>query len=213
MSHQEPQIPETMASEVIAIAARLYAEKNQSYSPAELMQAGAEAKIPPEFIQQAIALIQSQQIPAERSNKLSQPIRTKIMLFGIAILLLGGILVGAITEFRSPPKKVNPTGTNLEGSDFARANLEGADLRGKNLSYANLSRANLKNADLTGANLTGANLENANLKNANLSNSNLSSANLKHSNLENANLNGAKLDGTDLQDANTDGVNKPTGAD
>lgn len=214
MSHQEPQIPETMAPEVFAVAARLYAEKNQSYYPAELMQAGAEAKIPPEFIQQAIAQVQSQQIQAHQSNKLSQPTRTKIKFFGIAaILLLGGVLAGAIAEFRPAPEKVNPTGTNLEGSDFARANLEGADLRGKNLSRANLSRANLTNADLSGANLSGANLESANLKNANLSNSNLSHANLKRSNLENANLNGVKLDGTDLQDANTEGVNKPTGAD
>ena len=39
-----------------------------------------------------------------------------------------------------------------------------------------------------------------------------SHANLKRSNLKHANLNGIKLDGTDLQDANTDGVNKPTGA-
>ena len=35
MNHQEPQIPETMAPEVFAIAAQLYAEKSQSYSPAE----------------------------------------------------------------------------------------------------------------------------------------------------------------------------------
>lgn len=60
-----PQISEDIAPEVFALAARLYAEKNQSYSLAELAQAGAGAQIPPEFIQQAVAEIQAKHIRAQ----------------------------------------------------------------------------------------------------------------------------------------------------
>lgn len=54
MDNVEPQIPEEIAPEVFAQASRLYAQTNRDcsdYSLAELMQAGAEAQIPPEFVQ------------------------------------------------------------------------------------------------------------------------------------------------------------------
>lgn len=69
MRQLDPQISEDIAPEVFALAARLYAEKNQSYSLAELVQAGAEAQIPPEFIQQAVLEIQAKHIRAQVLRK------------------------------------------------------------------------------------------------------------------------------------------------
>lgn len=65
MRQLDPQISEDIAPEVFALASRLYAQKNHNYSQAELMQAGAEAQIPPEFIQQAVAEIQEKRIRAQ----------------------------------------------------------------------------------------------------------------------------------------------------
>ncbi|MBD0303995.1 MAG: pentapeptide repeat-containing protein, partial [Tolypothrix sp. T3-bin4] len=61
MNRPEYRIPEEKTQEVFTLAAQLYAQHNQSYSVKELMDAGAEAKIPPEFIQQAVEQIQLQQ--------------------------------------------------------------------------------------------------------------------------------------------------------
>lgn len=146
MNHLETQIPEEMVPEVFDLAARLYAEKNQGYSPAELMQAGVEAKIPPELVQQAIAQLQSQQIQGKQSQQLYKPTRPKSKLYGIAAMfILGGILAGTFAELRPAPEKtVNPAQTVLTGVYLGRANLKGADLKGKNLSSANLTRVSAR---------------------------------------------------------------------
>lgn len=59
MSEPEPRILAQKVSEVLALASRLQAEHRQGYSLLELMQAGAEANISPEFIQQAAQQIQT----------------------------------------------------------------------------------------------------------------------------------------------------------
>jgi uncharacterized protein YjbI with pentapeptide repeats len=209
MNHPEPRIPEEMAPQIFEVAARLlYAEKNQGYSPAELIQAGAEANIPAELIRQAIAQLQSQQIQAKHLQQTYKPTRSKSKFVGIgAAFMLRGILAGTIAELRPAAEKtVNSAQTDLRGVNLSRANLKRANLKGKNLSSANLSKANLKAANLSGVNLQGANLERANLKHANLSNTNLSHANLERANLKHANLSSANLDGANLQGANTEGA-------
>jgi len=213
MNHLDPRIPEEMVPDVFGLAARLYAEKNKGYSPAELMQAGVEAKIPPELIQQAIAQLQSQQIQSKQSQQLYKFTPSKRKLFGIAaVFILGGILGGAFAELKPAAEKtVNSAQTDLRGLNIRRANLKGADLKGRNLSNANLSRANLKDADLSRANLRGADLTRANLKNANLRGTDLSNANLTRANLKNANLSSANLNGADLTGANIKGATLPGG--
>ncbi len=209
-NHLEPRISEKIVPEVFDLAARLYAEKNQGYSSEELMEAGVEVKIPPEFIQQAIAQVQSQQIQKKQAEQLYKP-TNKSKLFGIAaLLLLGSILAWTVAELRpaktdstssssssstsssssssSSQEKRLPTQTDLRGADLRQANLEGANLKGKNLSSTNLTRANLEDADLSGTNLRDANLMRANLENANLSSANLNGANLNGANLEGATM-------------------------
>ena len=58
MNRPEDRIPQDQTQEVFTLAAQLYAQHSQSYSVQELMAAGNEANIPPEFVQQAIAQIQ-----------------------------------------------------------------------------------------------------------------------------------------------------------
>lgn len=59
MNKPEPRIPVDKISEVIALASRLQVEHRQGYSLPELIQAGKEANISPEFIQQAVEQIQT----------------------------------------------------------------------------------------------------------------------------------------------------------
>lgn len=72
MDNQARKVPEEQVPEVLALAARLQAQQKQSYSLEELVQAGAEANIAPEFIQQAVQQLESQPPP---SPKPAQPLK------------------------------------------------------------------------------------------------------------------------------------------
>lgn len=54
MSYLNSRIPDHMAAEVLAEATRLHAQMSFGYSLEDLQQAGLEARIPPEIIQQAV---------------------------------------------------------------------------------------------------------------------------------------------------------------
>jgi len=58
MNPDHVEIPKRLAPKVFTLAARLYAEQNDTFSLTELQQAGLEAEIPPEFIEQAWHTIQ-----------------------------------------------------------------------------------------------------------------------------------------------------------
>ncbi|MBW4643146.1 MAG: hypothetical protein KME23_09150 [Goleter apudmare HA4340-LM2] len=59
MKNSEHRINRELAPEVFQLAAELYAQKQQEYSLEELILIGEEAKIPAEFIQQAVDLVQT----------------------------------------------------------------------------------------------------------------------------------------------------------
>ncbi len=61
MNDSEPRISPELLPEVFALASRLQAEHDQTYSLPDLIQIGTEANIAPEFIQQAVQQIQAQQ--------------------------------------------------------------------------------------------------------------------------------------------------------
>ncbi len=213
MSRPEYRIPEEKTQEVFTLAAQLYAQHNSSYSVKELMEAGAEAKIPPEFIQQAIDQLQLQKSSTQQISK-----RSKAPLIGLAIGLPALLALGvagwlfarnAATTAQveqAPVETVNPipnqtqvSDANLVASNFKCAGL---DLRGQDLSGENL-----RGADCTRAQLTGANLRNVNLEGANLSQADLNGTNLSRANLRKADLAGADLVGADLSDTNLEGAN------
>lgn len=82
-------IPDNLAPEVLERAARLYSQRQQSYSVEELMQAGAEAQIPPELVQQAIQEMQAQQ----RQRQILQAQRRERVKWTGAIALGGCVVV------------------------------------------------------------------------------------------------------------------------
>lgn len=86
MNDPQTRIPKEIVPEVFALAARLQVQLQQTYSLAELTQIGAEANIPPEFIQEAIQQIQVKQIQAhERQQKL----KVGLISAGVGIALWG----------------------------------------------------------------------------------------------------------------------------
>ena len=224
MSRPEYRIPEEKTQEVFTLAAQLYAQHNQSYSVNELIEAGAEAKIPPEFIQQAIDQLQlehspSQPLAAKRSKALIGLAIGLPLLAAIAVA--GWLLVKNAATKEVPIQTVQPVPVQPPVSDDTSAvsnfkcaglNLAGQNLSGQNLKGADCTKAKLTNANLSGVNLQGANLSGADLKNANLNSTNLkgadlAKANLAKANLSNADLEGANLSNTDLKGANLRNAN------
>ncbi|NEQ67049.1 MAG: pentapeptide repeat-containing protein [Symploca sp. SIO1B1] len=226
----EDRIPEDQAQEVFTRAAQLYAEHNQSYSVKELMEAGTEAKIPPEFIQEAIEQLQLEKSSAALPQKKRPQLLLTSLAIGLPTLLAFGlagwfIAKKAITspvaetpvpisetksnQVSNPPlggtgfqcKNINLTEENLRGRDLRNADCTEANLAGADLNGANLPGANFSRADLENANLSGANLSPADLTDANLAGADLTGANLYRANLSKTDLTGADLRGANLQNA------------
>ncbi|MFP4099987.1 LemA family protein [Coleofasciculus sp.] len=72
-------VPEKIMPEVLEIASRNYANHSQTYSDSELIQAGAEAQIPAEFIQQAIQEVRSRQNRRQKQRKILATIGASIL--------------------------------------------------------------------------------------------------------------------------------------
>lgn len=230
MKLQNYRIPEEQAQDVLTRAAQLYAQHNQSYSVQELIDAGTEAQIPPEFMEEAIHQIELENIQTEahrRKTKLRNPLLIGfaiglplVMALGLAGWLFSrnSLTNAAVSQFTQSNEQISPTGSvsaaNTTPTTFkcAGLTLNGADLSGKNLKGADCTNANLANANLTNSNLEGANLSHSNLANANLNGVNLKGADLAgaslvRANLEGATLEGANLSNTDLKNANLNHTN------
>lgn len=229
MNYPHDRIPEEKTPEVFTLAATLYAKHNQSYSVKELMEAGAEAKIPPEFIQQAVEQLQLEHQKQSLSNPPSKPYLAALVI-GIPVLtalaVVGLIARNAMLNAQEnqmtfaatqpvaaplndttlPVGNFKCANLNLTGKDLTDKNFQGADCTGAklgnaNLSGVNLESANLSNADLSSAKLNGAIFKGADLANANLKGADLTNANLEGANLSNTDLRNAKLEGAKLNQA------------
>jgi len=106
-----------MAPEVFALASRLYAQQSQEYSLEELIQAGAEAQIPPELIRQAAQEIRAQKIKArERQQKL------KVLAIGVgAVVVTWGIWT--YNRLSSAAQRVDAAWAQVENQLQRRADL------------------------------------------------------------------------------------------
>jgi uncharacterized protein YjbI with pentapeptide repeats len=213
MNRPEVRIPEDRAQEVFALAAQLYAQHEQSYSAQELMEAGTEAKIPPEFIQQALDRLQLQQV---QPSGLVAPNQRFKSLLGLGLVALASLIAAGVAfstlNAKSPQsesEKVNTTESIPNQPQVSDANLGGSNFKcgNRNLASTNLRGRNLNNADCTRANLAEANLSQSTLESANLSYANLAGANLTDADLAGADLAGADLAGADLTGANLEGAN------
>ncbi len=222
MNRPQDRIPEEQTQEVFTLAAQLYAKHNQSYSVKELMEAGAEAKIPPEFIQQAVDQLQLQK---SSTQQLAQRKRAYLIGAALGVPMLAAIALAGWLLTRNaataqveqaPIETVNPipdqfpvSDTNLGKDNFKCANLtfEDQDLRDENLRGADCTRAKLAGANLSGVNIQGANLSHADLQEADLSGANLREADLAGADLVGADLSGANLEGANLNNADLRNAN------
>ena len=111
------RIPEDTASEVFALASQYYAERNQSYSVSDMVEAGAEVHIPPEFIQQAIQEIQARQKRARQQRQ---------MLFKVGAGMLAAIALWSSWIYNSlsnTESKVDLAWAQVENQLQRRADL------------------------------------------------------------------------------------------
>ncbi|APB33841.1 Pentapeptide repeat protein [Gloeomargarita lithophora Alchichica-D10] len=213
------RIPEHLAEAVFTRAARLHLQSQgslDSYSLAELMEAGQAANIPSEFIHQALHELH-QPPPGFLRHKINtiaalMP-HSRWQPFAVAIIVVTLSLGGWHFLFRPPTLESSRQNleTLLRDKNCEQCRLNGADLRGKNLSNANLEGANLRGANLTGVNLSNANLRGADLSGATLDQANLTTADLSGAILSGtqirlANLTGAKLVATRLKASNFEGA-------
>ncbi|AFZ13892.1 LemA family protein [Crinalium epipsammum PCC 9333] len=117
MRDLDTRISQEMTPEVFAVASRLYAEKSQEYSLQELMEAGAEAQIPPEFIQQAYQEIQiKRQQAQERRKKL-------IIILASVGVVVGGWGIWTYNSLASAAQKVDSAWAQVENQFQRRADL------------------------------------------------------------------------------------------
>lgn len=95
MNNYSDRIPEDIAPEVLALASRYYAQQQEGYSESELIAAGSEVSIPPEFIQQAIQDVQRQrQQERIKQQQRQQQLQVSAMIGAAmgAIVLFWGII-------------------------------------------------------------------------------------------------------------------------
>ncbi|MBV6623012.1 MAG: hypothetical protein KI793_08670 [Rivularia sp. (in: Bacteria)] len=91
MNYPEPRIPVELAPEVFEKASRLYAQQSETYSLSELVEAGKEAKIPPEFIHKAIKQVQAEQIQTRQGLEALKD----VAFTSLIIALFGWMAVGS----------------------------------------------------------------------------------------------------------------------
>lgn len=124
MSHPEIRVPEEIAPQVFALASRYYADFRQDFTEAELVKAGSEVDIPPEFIQKAI-----QDIQAQASQKLEQQHRIqqqRQFLIKLGAGLLSASLLWSIwiyNSFTSASVQVEAAWAQVENQLQRRADL------------------------------------------------------------------------------------------
>ncbi len=124
MSQPEIRIPEEIAPQVFALASRYYADFRQDFTESELVKAGSEVDIPPEFIQKAI-----QDIQAQASQKLEQQKRIqhqRQLLIKIGAGILSVILLWSIWIYNSFAKasvQVEAAWAQVENQLQRRADL------------------------------------------------------------------------------------------
>ncbi|AUT00980.1 hypothetical protein CLI64_11530 [Nostoc sp. CENA543] len=94
MNNPEQRINRELAPEVFQLAAELYAQKQQEYSLEELILIGEEAKIPAEFIQQALDLVQAKKQKKWQLKFTKKYPKLKLALLGCAVTSVT-LIVGA----------------------------------------------------------------------------------------------------------------------
>jgi len=117
MKSLDVRISESMMSEVLELASRNYANYSQTYSASELIQAGSEAQIPGEFIQQAIQEVRSRQKRQQKQRKV-------LTIVGVSVLAISVIWsIWTYNSFSRHASQVEAKWAQVENQLQRRADL------------------------------------------------------------------------------------------
>lgn len=103
MRKRNYDIPDSMATEIIAEAVRLYAEANKSYSFSDLQQACLESQIPQYIIDKAVINVEEKQLKGEEKKQQLKEYTKQQIKRGITIgtaLLIPAVAIFSIFIFR-----------------------------------------------------------------------------------------------------------------
>lgn len=124
MKNDNLSIPEDMATEVLELASRYYAETENGYSLSELQQAGSDVQIPPELIEKAIEAVQEKRRfeAAQQAQTQQQQKKLKMVAAGLtmAIALWG---ISAYNSLSGSQQTVEAKWAQVENQLQRRADL------------------------------------------------------------------------------------------
>lgn len=120
----ENRMVNEQADAVLALAAKTYAQQQDSYSEEELIQAGSEVNIPPEFIQKAFREIEAQQRKSALAEQVRRENRRLLMgLAGMALAVAAGSVIWATNAIQSASARVDAAWAQVENQMQRRADL------------------------------------------------------------------------------------------
>ncbi len=125
-SRDQPEDPvaDDMADDVLALAAKYYAEQQASFSEAELIAAGSEVSIPPELIKKAIAEIAHQKQQASLAAQVRKEKRRLLLGFAAGMLAItGGLLMLSYNTLVSATARVDAAWAQVDNQMQRRADL------------------------------------------------------------------------------------------
>lgn len=125
-SSQQPadRTGDEKADAVLALAARYYAEQQNSYSEKELIQAGSEVNIPPELIQKAIREIEAQQRKTSLEQQVRRENRRLLMGLGGGVLAIAAVsVIWAYNAVLSASARIDAAWAQVENQMQRRADL------------------------------------------------------------------------------------------
>jgi len=98
MKYENRQLPEDTAHEILELAARYYTEKTneeqaEGYTISELIDAGTEAEIPDEHIQQAIKDIEAKNRKARKRKQKNPKLKNGLIAVSLITLITGSVLI------------------------------------------------------------------------------------------------------------------------
>ena len=120
----DTDIPQNQAAEVFERASQLISQQPQNYSLEELIQAGAEAQIPPEAIKQAVQQIQDEE-QQQQLKQIQRQKKIKQRLIIASITAVGFIvwLGGTHNDLNNDATKVDTKWAQVENQMQRRADL------------------------------------------------------------------------------------------
>ncbi|MEO1801850.1 MAG: hypothetical protein AAFR62_15735 [Cyanobacteria bacterium J06629_2] len=108
MRHKGEQLPEDTAHEILELAARYYTESThqeqvKGYTIEELIDAGTEAQIPDEYIQQAIKDIEAKSFNEQRAKPRSNQPKKGLKVIAVNLTLVWGVIISASVAAKPCP--------------------------------------------------------------------------------------------------------------